>query len=183
MARARFEPFAVVATGIFVLAILHTFAAARFTAWSHRVQRRHDDAARARGRAPVPSVAAEVLHFFGEVEVVFGLWAVVLVAAVDAAGWDGQPTHYLNDTVNYTEPLFVVVIMALASTRPIVALGRSRAAAGGRARRRRRPAAWWMAILIDRAAARLAHHRAGGDDDLRAAARRASSTISAERRG
>ena len=29
-------------------------------------------------------------------------------------------SHYLNNTVNYTEPLFVVVIMALASTRPIV---------------------------------------------------------------
>ena len=42
------------------------------------------------------------------------------------------PTHYVNDTVNYTEPLFVVVIMALASTRPIVMLAESwlRALAG-----------------------------------------------------
>ena len=61
-----------------------------------------------------PSIAAEVLHFFGEVEVVFGLWAVVLLVARSRyAGWE-TATHYFNDAVNYTEPLFVVVIMALA---------------------------------------------------------------------
>jgi len=31
-------------------------------------------------------------------------------------------TEYLNRTVNYTEPIFVVVIMALASTTPVVGL-------------------------------------------------------------
>ena len=39
-----------VATGIFVLAILHTFAAARFTDLSHSMQHRHDERARAEGR-------------------------------------------------------------------------------------------------------------------------------------
>jgi len=146
-ARVTVEPFAAVATGIFALAILHTFAAARFTAWSHRVQHRHDDDARIRGRVATPSFAAEILHFFGEVEVVFGLWAVVLAAALTIqSGWQAT-TKYLNETVNYTEPLFVVVIMALASTRPIVALAegalRRVAGVGGGT-----PAAWWTAILI-----------------------------------
>ena len=89
----------------------------------------------------------EILHFFGEVEVVFGLWAVVLAVAMAASvGWD-TTRHYLNDTVNYTEPLFVVVIMALASTRPIINLaegGMRRIAGLGGAT----PAAWWLAILI-----------------------------------
>ena len=62
-----------------------------------------------------------------------------------APGWE-TAKHYVNDTVNYTEPLFVVVIMALASTRPIVVLAeralRARGAAG-----RRTPAAWWVTIL------------------------------------
>ena len=106
----------------------------------------------------------------GEVEVVFGLWAVVLVAAIAVRfGW-GTATHYVNDTVDYTEPLFVVVIMALASTRPIVALAeralRRVAQLGGNT-----PAAWWLAILTLGAAARIVHHRAGGDDDRGAAAR------------
>ena len=89
----------------------------------------------------------ELLHFFGEVEVTFGLWAVVLaIALVAAKGWE-TTTHYLNDKVNYTEPLFVVVIMALASTRPIVVFAESVlrriANLGGGT-----PAAWWLAILL-----------------------------------
>jgi hypothetical protein len=145
--RIDIEPFNAVATTIFVLAIVHTFAAARFVALSHRLQHRFDQEARAAGRPVRPSVRAETLHFLGEVEVVFGLWAVVLLLSMTAyAGWH-TATHYVNDLVNYTEPLFVVVIMALASTRPIVgfaeaALRRVANVGGGT------PAAWWVAILI-----------------------------------
>lgn len=145
-ARVQAEPFNAVATAIFVLAIFHTFAASRFAALARRVQHRHDQEALASGRAATPSVAAELLHLIGEVEVVFGLWALVLAFAITGyAGWD-TARHYLNDTVNYTEPLFVVVIMALASTRPIVdlaesALRRLADTRGGT------PAAWWVTIL------------------------------------
>ena len=118
--RAHVEPFNVVATAIFFLAILHTFSAARFTRIAHRVQARHAELARTAGRADVPSVAAEAMHFLGEVEVVFGLWAIVLLTAMTSyAGWE-TAAHYFNSVVDYTEPLFVVVIMGLAATRPIV---------------------------------------------------------------
>jgi hypothetical protein len=145
-ARVAQEPFNLVVTVIFLLAILHTFAAARFMALAHAVQHRHDDLSRARGLPPRPSFRAEMLHFLGEVEVVFGLWAVVLLASIAVHfGWD-TATHYANDTVNYTEPLFVVVIMALASTRPIISVSegalRRVAGLGGAT-----PAAWWLTIL------------------------------------
>jgi len=145
-ARATAEPFNLLAAAIFAIAILHTFSAARFTAWSQRLQRRHDEEALAGGREPAPLVAAELLHLFGEVEVVFGMWAVVLAGAIAVRfGWHTM-TEYLNTTVNYTEPLFVVVIMALASTRPVVGLAertlRIVAALGGGS-----PGAWWIAIL------------------------------------
>jgi hypothetical protein len=144
--RVAIEPFNAVATGIFLLAVIHTFMAARFTAMAHRVQERQDEQAGAAGQVSTPSVAAELLHLFGEVEVVFGVWAVVLLAAIALyAGW-GTATHYLNDTVDYTEAMFVVTIMALASTRPIVSLAeaglRIVAGLGGAT-----PAAWWFAIL------------------------------------
>ena len=132
-AQVEADPFHLAATVIFLLAILHTFAAS----WIAGLAR----------RAPHGSVGAELLHLAGEVEVVFGLWAVVLLGAMTIdKGWPAA-THYVNDTVNYTEPLFVVVIMALASTRPIVnfaesALRRVAAAGGGT------PAAWWVAILV-----------------------------------
>ena len=144
--RAALEPFNLLATGIFLLAILHTFAAARFARLAHKVQLAHDAACRARGLPATPSVPAELLHFFGEVEVVFGLWAIVLLVTITGyEGWD-TAKHYFNGTVNYTEALFVVVIMALASTRPIVRFAEAalrRIAEAGRGT----PGAWWVTIL------------------------------------
>jgi hypothetical protein len=146
LTRAQHDPFNVVATAIFVMAIIHTFGAARFSAWAHRVQHAHDEARREQGLAPMPSVRAEILHFLGEIEVVFGLWAVVLAVAIAASkGW-AVTTHYFNDSVNYTEPMFVVVIMALAASRPIVQLSERllrRVAALGAGT----PTAWWLTIL------------------------------------
>jgi hypothetical protein len=68
------------------------------------------------------------------------------VAAITSLrGWE-TAKHYINDVVVYQEPLFVVVIMALASTRPIVtfAEGATRKLANLAGAT---PAAWWLAIL------------------------------------
>ena len=144
--RVAIEPFNAVATGIFLLAIIHTFAAAQFSKLAHRVQHAQVERCRREGRPATPSVLGELLHFLGEVEVVFGLWAAVLLVAMTVLkGWD-PAKHYLNDIVVYTEPLFVVVIMALAATRPIVGFAEAtlrRVARLGRAT----PAAWWVTIL------------------------------------
>jgi len=145
--RVEQVPFNLIATVIFVLAIVHTFLAKRVTDLAHDVQHRDDERRVAAGRQPRPSVRAELLHFLGEVEVIFGLWALVLAVTMLAfRGWD-TVVQYFDGTVNYTEPLFVVVIMALASTRPILTLAESmleRVArlGGGTA------AAWWVAILV-----------------------------------
>ena len=58
--RASVEPFNVVATALFFLAIVHTFLSGRFKAWSHRLQEEHSrkvelgraPSAQARQRAP-----------------------------------------------------------------------------------------------------------------------------------
>jgi len=145
--RIATEPFNLVATIVFALAVLHTFFAARFTEWSYRVQARSDREADAAGRPRMLSVAGELLQFLGEVEVVFGLWAIPLLLLLAAfKGWDAAK-HYVNDTVDFTEAIFVVVIMALASTRPIVELAERMLATlarllGGTI------AAWWFAILV-----------------------------------
>jgi hypothetical protein len=144
--RIELEPFNAIATGVFVLAILHTFMTARFLGLAHHVQHLHDERRKERGLPASPSVLAEALHFFGEVEVVFGLWVIALLMAMAAFTSWSTATHYLNDTVNFTEPLFVVVIMALASTRPIITFAESvlrRVAALGKST----PAAWWVTIL------------------------------------
>src|SRR4029453_10328888 len=153
--RIRVEPLNLVATALFVLAILHTFAASRITAWSHRLRGGHQpgpggDAQARDALEAEPSQAlafkAEVLHFLGEVEVVFGVWVIPLFAAIAIArGW-GTAEAFIAHGVDFTEPIFVAVIMAVASTRPMLefaegVIGRV-AALGGRT-----PLAWWLAVL------------------------------------
>ncbi len=145
--RVAAQPFNAVATGIFVLAILHTFAAPSLRALAKRLEHRQLRTARARhDEHPHPGFWVEMLDLLGEVEVVFGIWALVLVLAMTA--WFDWETakHYINDGVVYTEPLFVVVIMALAATHPVVTIARrllSAVASIGK----RTPAAWWVSIV------------------------------------
>jgi hypothetical protein len=145
--RVAAQPFNAVATGIFFLAILHTFAANAIKRRAHAAQHAHDVRLKSRGLPPQPGFIPELLHFLGEVEVVFGLWVVALLAAIGVwFGW-GTATDYINHTVDYTEPMFVVVIMAVAATRPVIGFAESTmkrlASLGGGT-----PAAWWLAILI-----------------------------------
>src|SRR5690606_33184047 len=58
-------------------------------------------------------------HLLGEVEVVFGFWALVLVLAIALVDGVGDATAYV-DSRNYTEPMFVFAIMVIAGTRPIL---------------------------------------------------------------
>ncbi len=153
-ARAAAEPFNLVATGIFLLAVLHTFLAPNLQHLSHVVEQRHRARLKVKpaadrdeeGQSIEVSFLGQMLHFLGEVEAVFGIWALCLGVAI--AGFKGSATaiHYLGEKVNYTEAIFVVVVMALASTRPVVRLAeqclRLVAALGGG-----RPVAWWLAIL------------------------------------
>jgi hypothetical protein len=146
LSRVAQQPINAVATGVFLLAVIHTFFANTFRQAAHHLQHAHDAARRAQGLAPRLSFRAEVLHFFGEVEVVFGLWAVVLLAAIAAAVDWPTAKHYITASVNFTEAMFVVVIMTMASTRPVVNFAqrslRQVASLGGRT-----PAAWWLTIL------------------------------------
>lgn len=146
LSRVAQQPINAVATGVFLLAVVHTFFANTFRQAAHHLQHAHDATRKAQGRPPRLSFRAEVLHFFGEVEVVFGLWAVVLLAAIAATVDWPTAKHYITASVNFTEAMFVVVIMTMASTRPVVNFAqrslRQVASLG-----RRTPAAWWLTIL------------------------------------
>lgn len=146
--RVSLEPFNAIATVIFVLAILHIFAAPAFAAAAHRARSRRATHARREPHAgEATPFTLRLLHVLGEIEIVFALWAIVLVAAMTVyAGWD-TTSRYLREGVTYTEPLFVIVVMAIAATRPIVALAESgvrRLASLGR----NSPDAWWITIVM-----------------------------------
>jgi hypothetical protein len=148
LGRIKSQPFNIVATLIFLLAIIHTFLTSVFADIAHKINHHHDELIK-QGLKPRGSVnvGGELLHFFGEVEAVFGIWAAALVWVI-AIFYDWHTaTGYIAHTVDYTEPLFVVTIMILASSRPILklaelALEKIANLFGGSL------SAWWMTILI-----------------------------------
>ena len=121
--RIQQEPFNLVASLIFLCAIIHTFLTGRFMVIAHRWAHDHENKIK-KGLAPPDSVhhGAELFHFLGEVEAVFGIWAAVLVSAIVLFFDWPTAKSYILYKVNFTEPMFVVVIMALAATRPILKL-------------------------------------------------------------
>ncbi len=114
--RATMEPLNLVATIIFVLAIAHTFLASKFLHIAHRWRDEHRAQIQAEGRTGEAkpevdaksdvSFKAEVMHFLGEVEAIFGIWVVpLLVAFVAFKGWPAAE-RYISHGVHFTEPLF-----------------------------------------------------------------------------
>lgn len=89
---------------LFALAVLHTFSTKFFEHLAH-TQPRH----------------AGIWHLLGEVEVVFGFWAMVLMLFMFAISGKTDATHYI-DSRNFTEPMFVFAIMVIAGTRAILQL-------------------------------------------------------------
>jgi hypothetical protein len=84
------------------VALLHTFSTSFFQRLAHG-----------------PSRHAGLWHLLGEVEVVFGFWAMVLMVGMFAIQGRDAATHYL-DSRNFDESLFVFVIMVVAGSRPIL---------------------------------------------------------------
>jgi hypothetical protein len=90
------------AAALFGIALVHTFAAKLFERLSHRYPRH-----------------AGLFHLLGEVEVVFGFWAIVLVFAM-ALLQGGDAALAYAESRHYTEPLFVFVVMVVAASRPVL---------------------------------------------------------------
>ena len=92
------------AAALFALAVLHTFSTRYFERLAH-----------------TRTAHAGLWHLLGEVETVFGFWAFVLVVFIASAhGWRAS-TEYL-DSLRFTEPMFVFVIMVIAASRPVMQL-------------------------------------------------------------
>jgi hypothetical protein len=87
---------------LFALALLHTFAAKSFEKLAHRHPRH-----------------AGLFHLLGEVEVVFGFWAFMLIIALALLN-GGQAAIAYAESRQYTEPLFVFVVMVVAASRPVM---------------------------------------------------------------
>ena len=91
-----------VASTLFAVAIIHTFSTKYFAHLAH-VQPNH----------------AGLWHLMSEVEAVFGFWAMVLIVSIFVVAGKSEAVAYM-DGRNFTEPMFVFVIMVIAGSRPIL---------------------------------------------------------------
>jgi len=119
----------IAAVTIFAIALLHTFSAQHFQTLAH-AQPNH----------------AGLWHLLGEIEVVFGFWAAVLLIFLVTHSGAGHALHYLESR-NFTEPAFVFVIMVIAASRPIIDLAGAFLHLISRALPLERPVAYYFTLL------------------------------------
>lgn len=145
--RIQVEPFNLVATILFLLAIIHSMLTSKFQKKAHILEEQYQNLINQGKRDKNShSIGASIFHLMGEVEVVFGLWAVVLTLFI-AFFYDFHTVVQYMNSLHYTEPLFVIVIMTIASSRPVIKffellLGKIVSLIGDSLEM------WWITILV-----------------------------------
>lgn len=91
----------------FAAAIVHTFSVHQISHLSHKLKE--------------GSKLRFLVHLLSEVEIVFGFWAIVFLMGMILSSGLQSASHYLQK-LDFTEPLFVFVIMTICATRPILQL-------------------------------------------------------------
>ncbi|MEI7973941.1 MAG: putative Na+/H+ antiporter, partial [Bdellovibrio sp.] len=99
----------ILGTIFFALAVLHTFSVKKFLDWSQDF--------------PKESAASAILHFLGEIEVVFGLWAGIFYFVFGSFTSFREVVAY-QENLQFAEPLFVFCILVVAASRPVLNLAR-----------------------------------------------------------
>lgn len=147
------DPFNLAATLIFFAAILHTFLAPKFQRIAHELALRHKQKlAQEKFRIQHPeqrmpvSFLSTIFHFLGEVEVVFGIWIIPFALVCQKYYSLEDFKLYIDHDCQFTEPLFVAVIMIIASSRPIYRLAENTLQLGA-SLGKGSPAAWWLSVL------------------------------------
>lgn len=99
----------VLATVLFGIAVLHTFLIKKFQQLALRF--------------PEGSIGENFFHLIGEVEIVFGLWAGLLCFCLAILTTSNDAIRFI-ESANFTEPMFVFAIMAVAATKPVLDFAR-----------------------------------------------------------
>jgi len=123
ISRIKEEPFNLVASIIFLLAIIHMFMTSHFLKLAHKKEKEFKNSLYGKKEKinGETYMFAKLLHFLGDVETVFGLWTIALAMAISIFYDWSTFVKYVGD-LHYIEPMFVVVVMTIASSRPIIKL-------------------------------------------------------------
>src|ERR1700722_831941 len=118
--RVEIQPINLFFLVIFIIAIVHSFFSHRLMRMSKAENRIIEQIGIANPLSTPKKVSStrkirfwELLYFFSEIEIIFGLWCIpVLIAITYRYGWEST-FDYLNRE-KYQESLFIVVAMAVA---------------------------------------------------------------------
>lgn len=147
------DGFNLAVTLVFLGAILHTFMAGKFERYSHKLALRYKAKLKETNfrvmhpeeRLPV-SFPSAIFHFLGEVEAVFGIWIIPFMFVCWKYYSFDDFSNYLNYDCSFTEPMFVIIIMIIASSRPVFKLAESVVNCGARLGKAT-PGAWWISVM------------------------------------
>ncbi len=92
----------IIAAVLFAAALVHTFATKSFELLADHHPRH-----------------AGLFHLLGEIEVVFGFWAFILLVVMALVVGGSEAIEYAESR-QYTEPLFVFVVMVVAASKPVL---------------------------------------------------------------
>ncbi|MES2616151.1 MAG: putative Na+/H+ antiporter [Bdellovibrionota bacterium] len=94
-----------IATALFIAAVIHTLLTKKILHLAHSIKKY--------------LVLQKIVHFLGEVEVIFGVWAFILILTIAFMRGTTASINYMT-SVSFTEAVFVFVIMCMTATRPVV---------------------------------------------------------------
>ncbi|MDR1463162.1 MAG: putative Na+/H+ antiporter, partial [Azoarcus sp.] len=123
----------VIGSILFAVAILHTFSVSFFL----RLAEKHP-------------AHAGLWGLFAEAEFIFGFWAGILlisIAAIEPKSGDTPAVAAYLKSLSYTEPLFVLAIMIVAASKPIIIFASTIVRQASRLLPIARPLAFYFTIL------------------------------------
>lgn len=112
-----YSTFHVIALCLLVCAIIHTLCVDKIHHLARKLEA--NQAPKRISGNTYRSIRIHIIYFLAEVEIVFAIWVVPLFFVI--AGFYGWHTaiEYIN-TRDFTEAIFVVIVLSLASTKPII---------------------------------------------------------------
>jgi hypothetical protein len=113
----EFSLFHLIALLILTCAVIHTLFVHRVRDLAKHIETKQ--ASKRRNSRFPRSFLVQMLYFLAEVEVVFAFWAFPLFILMTIYFGSSVALEYIN-TRDYSEALFVVIILSIASTKPVI---------------------------------------------------------------
>lgn len=113
----QYTPFHTISLILFICAIFHTLCVDKIHHFARAMEAKQ--APKRIAHQSPRSIGVQMLYFLAEVEIVFAIWAIPLFLFMASfKGWH-VALEYIN-TRDYTEALFIVIVLSIASTKPII---------------------------------------------------------------